>query len=169
MTVIRKWLGIPLTYVGDASPAEVLLEELRKVFRNSEGVEFFVPKFTERDKRHTKEIVLFPGYVFVGIIEGQKVPSMNGHPYFENPISFNKKLSYVRLHEIEKMQLQLKSMKRHDVSIGSKVRIISGIYKDLEGDVVDFNDASVTVQICLASKELLVIITPNFLDNLDQI
>lgn len=154
--------------MGDASPAELLAQELGRLLAKHKDITVFIPKFTERDGRHEKEMMLFPGYVFVGFTgDKPKLPSLSGHRFFEPPVSFGKRLGYVSDLEVSRMKRKLKGLKNHTLLVGKRVRIDDGIYKDLEGEVVDTEKEKVVIEVKLVSKDIMVSMSPNFLTMVD--
>jgi len=162
-----KWASIPLTYLGDSSTADSLDIELKKAFKKGKP-RFFIPKFTEKDVRHEKDIVLFPGYVFVNRVDPKEFNALNDNAYFNSPIAFNRQIAFMPEVEIQKMRRKLRRLKSHDLWVGHLVRVEDGIYKNMEGEVVAVEDNDVVmVHLVLASKEIMAKVSPSFLTRLD--
>ena len=161
----KEWLALPLTYLGDSCSSLILENELKKIFK-SPLVQYFIPRFTEKDQRHEKEIILFNGYIFLKGMTPKELSRIgSGNSYFQSPLRMNEKLAGIQDKEIKTLKKKLDALRQHNLAIGSTVLIEEGIYKNLTGEVIELDDKddSASILVILSSKEVLARVSQRFL------
>ena len=110
----------------------------------AEGFEFYLPtielmkQWSDRKKKVTEP--LFRGYIFLYGTEGERLKAVQMKSIVKT-VSFDGKPSVIPDWEIENLKRMLEGTNEIDISdippVGSKVKVIAGPFKDIEGIVYD--------------------------------
>jgi transcription antitermination factor NusG len=167
------WVALELTYQGEAKVEDGTLE---KVLRYDLGVDsnfpIFVPAATYLKLDKPITVHLLEGYVFIstGLPETayfalEKKAYISKIMSSTSPTSRMRVLTTVADNYIQKLQTQLRQMIVSDVEINSRVKVLDGLYKNLDGAVLSLSGTDYAhVQIDLRSIRIIATVPMAFLE-----
>jgi transcription antitermination factor NusG len=129
----------------------------------------FIPAINYNKRGKNITIHLLEGYVFVasGLCDVAYF-NLENKNYIKKVISTKGKhgvrvLKVVSNSMISKLKYQLRELVSSDITVGTKVRVLEGAYKELEGDVVDIEGPEAGVFFEFRTLSVVVYIPKVFL------
>lgn len=139
--IVKNWHALYVSSRAEKKVMETLLDK---------GIEAYVPfvKTMKQwsDRKKMVELPLMNGYVFVNISPSENERTMQTQGVV-NFVRLEKKIAVIRDVEIERLkqliqlgyQMELRSIKQNYIE-GDKVKITSGVLKNIEGFVIESNE-----------------------------
>lgn len=145
--------------------------ELKAAIENTFGpdVEFFIPIHHEKMGSYISTNVLFDGYVFVKdcVKVRERLSDVRDSRYFSGVLRNSHGLEMINSHRIGWLRRKLRtSLNKMKVQPGIKVRILEGIFENLEGEVMSMEDGGKHAMIkikCLSREILAPLPTTSFI------
>lgn len=171
------WVAIELTRQGEEKVQDgSLADTLRADLGVSKDFEIFVPAATYPRGHRRVTLLLMEGYVFVatGLPEtryfaledrpyiGQVMSTVGGHHRMRTVTSIPDRV-------VADLRHQLRKMVTANLPLGTRVRVLDGAYRNLEGIVRGTDDEHAFVEICLRSLELVATIPSVLLEALEPV
>lgn len=164
-------MTLELTYQGEARVEDGTLE---KLLRRDLAVDFdfpiFIPAATYLKLNKPITVHLLEGYVFIGSGLPETTYFALEKKAYVNKVVSNTSGSRLRVLNtiadsyIKELQQQLRQMIVSDVELNSRVRVVDGLYKNLEGVVIGFSYDYAHVQIDLRSIKIIATVPMAFLE-----
>jgi len=163
---------LELTHAGEQKAIEGnLAEALSRELRLPRGHLIFVPSITQsKNERHPAVIQLIEGYAFVasGLPDAQYFAAEGKH-HIKRVLSMTgpkgmRVLSVIPDSRIKSMIRKFRDMVYSDVTTGETVKIVSGKYSKMEGEIVELlNDGQIAVRIKLRSIDIVTLVARSML------
>ena len=151
------WLIIELSEQSDGCTYSEIVTNIHNLF--GEDVEFFIPTYQEKMGSYTSSCTLFDGYVFIKDTEDIRSSLLDLHDYrmFSKVLESHGHAHTINSNDIGIMKRKLKKSIKRKISIGSKVKILEGIFSNLPGEVVGIDDGGkkIMVRIKTLSREMI--------------
>lgn len=171
----RSWVAIELTPLGETKAIEGTLEaSLRRDLRLDDDHPIFVPIALYRRDGRVIPIHLMEGYVFVATgLDEVAYFALEKQPYVSQVMSTQQGrhkfrcLSVITNAQVEAMRKKLREMVTAEIPLRSKVAVLDGAYRGLDGTVVGFEDDHAFVRITLRSLDLVATVPRVFLEEIE--
>ena len=171
------WIALELTKFGEQRVEDgTIAGIIRKDLDAAADHLVFVPAlgYTKGNRRIT--LHLMEGYVFIaaGLPEVSYF-ALEKKPYANQVMSTRggphqmRALSVIDNDYVTSMRTQLRGMIASDIEMGTKVRMINGRYKSLEGTVLDLEDDYAFVGVELRSLKVIATVPKIFLESEDTV
>ena len=170
------WIAVELTKFGESKIEDnSLVPALRRDLGVGPEHEFFVPAMTYYRHNQPITIHLLEGYVFVasGLPE-VKYFALEQRPYVNSVMSTlsgpyrMRSLKVITNDEVLKMKSRLRDLVSSDLEIGSKVKVIDGTYRNLDGKVLEVEGDNASVEVILRSLWVIARVPRVFLETLPE-
>jgi transcription antitermination factor NusG len=167
----KTWVILELTKTGEQKAEEGTLEaSLRRILSLSKETDVFVPSSTYSKGGRTVTIHLMEGYAFISsglnettYFKGEQTPDIKRVMSSASP-SGMRVIHTLSDREVSKMRDQLRSLVIGDVEIGSMVAVTDGMYKGLDGRVLDLERDYAILRIEMRSLAVITKIPQIFLE-----
>lgn len=166
------WVVLELTHAGEQKAIEGnLAAALIRELRLPQDHPIFIPSITQnKDERHPAIIQLIEGYAFVasGLPESTYFAAEGRH-LIKRVLSVTgpkgmRVLSVIPDSRIKSMIRKFREMVYSDVTIGEIVKIVSGKYSKMEGEIVELlPDGQIAVRIKLRSIDIVTLVSRSML------
>jgi transcription antitermination factor NusG len=171
----HSWAVLELTRLGERKAEEgSLVSLLRQILKLKDGHPVFVPCRTYTDGGRKVSVHLMQGYAFVGA-DGAALHLPSDQPYVKRMMSSkgthgSRVLSVVPDSMIQKMESELSSSVSDGIGIGTYVSVSDGVYKGLNGEVIDVVTADdlIVVRFNMRSLDTLVSLPKNLASPTDR-
>ena len=165
------WAALELSRIGELKIEDGSLEAvLRRDLDVPSDFPIFIPAATYPRDGKIVTIFLMEGYCFVGSgLAEITYFGLEEKPYVNKVISSPgpngiRTLSTIPHQQIQSMKQQLHELVSEDIQEGSRVKITEGVYRSLEGDVVDVEGEEVAVKINLRSIHVITTLPRVFVE-----
>jgi transcription antitermination factor NusG len=152
-----KWLIIELSEQLEGFSYSDISQNVKNLF--GERVEYFIPVYQEKMGSYTSTCTLFDGYVFVKDSPGIRacLPYLRDYRMFSKALGCGGRIQTVDSTVIGVMKRRLKKSTKRNLDIGSKVKVLEGIFSNLVGEVVGVDDGGkrIMVKIKTLSREMI--------------
>lgn len=152
-----RWLIIELSEHGESASYEQLDNALFHIL--GPEVDYFIPIRKEVMGTYVSTSILFDNYVFVkDCCESRKrFDEVRDCKYFLKILNTNGKTNTIDSHTIGALKRRLGGMARRRFIIGSKVKILGGIFQNMPGEVLGLEDRGkkAVVRVKTYSREII--------------
>jgi len=170
------WVALELTRVGEQRVAEGTLEEaLRRDLDLEPDHPVFILAVTYKKASRMVTLQLMEGYAFVatGKPEVAYIALEKKSTYVRKVMSIEgpnevRALSVIPNSYIEELQEQIRGLVTSDLVRGTKVKIVGGKYRYLDGEVLYVDNDNATVRITLRSLDIITELPKAFLEVFDE-
>ena len=170
------WVAVELTSAGEHLIEDGLLEDqLRLDLGVDDDFGIFLPSVRFLRNGNQTTYHLMEGYVFIETGLDEVVYfALEEQPYVSQVLSTKgiqgslRTLHAVSNTQIEAMRLQLRGMATSHIPIGSKVVVMDGQYRNLEGKIVGVEGDDAHVRITLRSLDIVATIPRIFLEEIPE-
>jgi transcription antitermination factor NusG len=165
-----NWLVIELSEQSDSATYPELKAAILSVF----GLEtkFFIPKHHEKIGSYVSTNTLFEGYVFVKDSPDvrDRVENLKESRFFHKVLKSSRKISTVDSRTIDDLRKRLKFSLKKKFKMGSKVKVLKGIFENLFGEVISTEDNGriVNVRIRCMSREIIAPVPTTCVEEINE-
>lgn len=165
----QTWIVIELNHLGETKVIEGTLEaSLRQDLGVASDFPIFIPVAKYPKGNRTITLHLMQGYVFVGAgLADTTYFALERRPYVTQIISTPgriRAINSVPNAKIEDLRKELRKQVSSDLLERDKVRVTNGVYRNLDGVLLEVGTEMAVVQIQLRSLELVATIPIVFLE-----
>lgn len=168
-------MAIELTPIGETKAIEGTLElSLRRDLRLDEDHPVFIPLALYRKDDRIIPIHLMEGYAFVAAgLDEVDYFALEKQPYVSQVMSTMQGkhkfrcLSVISNTQVEVMRKKLREMVTAEIPLRSRVQVLDGPYRGLDGTVVGFDGDHAFVRITLRSLDLVATVPWVFLEEME--
>ena len=157
MANFSQWLIIELSESGETSDYNVIESALLNLFGSD--VDYFIPVHHEKMGSYLSTFVLFDGYVFIKDSPNIRrcLHDIYDYRIFAGALKSNGKIQTVGAHIIGSLRRKLQLGLKKKIKVGSRIKIMEGIFKGLEGDVMSVEEDGRQATICIKrlSREMI--------------
>ena len=157
MAASDKWLILELNETLDNISYKEILAAITAVF--GEKIEYFIPIYHEQMGSYISSSTLMDGYAFVRDtpIVRESACNFREQRIFSRILYRNGQYITVTNKAILDLKKKLKNSIKRNIVIGSKVRVLDGVFKNLVADVinVEHNGKEIVIRINLMSREII--------------
>lgn len=161
----EHWLILELNDIENISYTDI---ENAILTTFGEGIEYFIPIYHENIGTYTSTSVLMEGYAFVKDCPEVRnsIYNLREHRIFSRALFCSGRYQTVPSHTILSLKKKLRSSLKRKFSLGSKVKILEGTFKNLIGEVigVEENGKRIVVKIKRISREIIAPIPATLLE-----
>lgn len=151
----NQWLVIELSEQGESAG----YAELENALTETVGSEYFIPVHHEKMGSYVSTSVLFEGYVFVRDSSNARtqLDDLRDSRYFSRVLENQGRPQTVDSRAIGVLKRKLKNSTKKKMKIGTKVKVLEGIFENLVGEVVGDEDGGkkVIVKISRLSRQMI--------------
>lgn len=152
-----KYVIIQLSESGEIAKQTELEKTVEELFGSD--VDFFIPTRNEKMGSYTSIGILFSGYIFVKDAPyiRDKLEELRDFRFFSSVLRVGSRIETIDSNVISRMKRQLRSTMRRNLSSGTMVIVLEGIFKDLVGEVISSEDKGkqVVVRIKRLSRDII--------------
>jgi transcription antitermination factor NusG len=134
-------------------------------------VDYFIPIFHEKIGSYTSSSVLMEGYAFVKDTPGVRdsLADLRDQRVFSRVLCRGSRFETVDSTTIAVLKRKLKSSLKRRYSVGDRVKILDGIFKTLEGEVISIEDGGkiIMVKIKRMSREMIAPVPATLLERVE--
>ncbi len=167
----QAWVALELTKIGEIKIEDGTLEaSLRRDLGGDKKHPIFIPATSYTKGRRRITVHLMEGYIFIGAgLDEVAYFALERQPYIHQVMSTEsghhlRALYVVPNSHIESLRLQLRKMVVSDVSPGTRVDVVDGTYRGLDGVVGCVEGEFAFVDIKLRSLKVIATIPQIFLE-----
>ena len=165
----QTWIVIELNHLGETKVIEGTLEAaLRQDLGVASDFPIFIPVAKYPKGNRTITLHLMQGYVFVGAgLADTTYFALERRPYVTQVISTPgriRAINSVPNAKIEDLRKELRKQVSSDLLESDRVRVTNGVYRNLDGVLLEVGPEMAVVQIQLRSLELVATIPIVFLE-----
>jgi transcription antitermination factor NusG len=167
------WVAIELSHLGDTKVQDGTLAHTIKLDLGvNPDFPVFVPATTYKRGARTITLHLLEGYIFVasGLPETSYF-ALERRPYVAQVMSGNsgphriRTLSVITNERIEELRRQLRQMVSQDIREYDKVKVLKGVHRGLEGEVLLVFSDTALVRFKMRSLDQIATVPLAFLDS----
>lgn len=161
----RRWVIVELSSSGEKETnVSAIQSSVHRILRRKD-LDVFVPAISQGVRNESQTLFFMDGYIFVEFKEDVQYLKLRDTSYFRdvlcNSIRSGSSPTYSLLKdsELDPMRTGMEELKSGNFKIGDNVRVITGIYKNLRGEVSMVYDGGENIQLAvnhLRSKGLLM-------------
>lgn len=173
----RKWVVVELSPQGDKeTDLDAIKDSARRILRRQD-VQIFIPAVSQGTKKsETHTTFYMNGYVFIEYKEDINYLKLRETSLFQDVLCtysrtsrFGKRTpsySLLKDRELDPMRSGMETLKKCTFSVGDKVRVTTGSFKNLPGEIISIRDDGQAVQIStdLASKPMILSFPTTYLE-----
>lgn len=154
---INRWMILELSEQGISLSYSEIVACIKELF--GDDVDFFLPVRQEKMGSYTSTCSLFDGYAFIR--DGEKTRSclinLKDFRAFSKVLSCRGHIQTVDSNAIGVLKRKLDKALKKSLGIGSKVKVLEGVFSNLVGEVVGIDDGGkkITVKIKTLSREMI--------------
>lgn len=161
----NQWLILEL----DDSFEDISYREIEAAIYSVFGeVDFFIPINHEIMGSYTSTSILIEGYAFVRDCPEvrQNLSNLKEQRVFSSVLCYSGKYQTIDSNCIKSLKIKLKKSLKIKFCIGSKVRVLDGVFKNLIGEVINIEDEGkqVIIKIDRISREIIAPIPSTLLE-----
>lgn len=162
-----QWLILELNDFEEISYREIELA-IYTIFGN---IDFFIPIHHECIGSYISTSTLMEGYAFIKDSPEvrQNLINLREHRVFSGALCFAGQFQTINTEQIKSLKKKLRESLRKKYQIGTKVRILDGVFKNLIGEVINIEDKGkkIIVKIQRLSREIIAPIPSTLLEKVD--
>lgn len=170
------WIALELTPAGEAKVEDgTLAVALRTDLGVTLDFPVFIPATTYTKGARPITLILLEGYAFVGSgLSETAYFALEKRPYVAQVMSVSggphriRTLSVISRVEIDNIRRQLHELVSSDISLGEPIHVAEGMYKGLDGQVIELIPDNACVHLRLRSLEIVATIPLVFLESLSD-
>ena len=136
-------------------------------------VDYFIPIHHEKIGSYTSSSVLLEGYVFVKDSPTVRdcLANLRDQRVFSKALCHGHRFETVSSTEVATLKRKLKYSLKRRFAVGEKVKILDGIFKALEGEVISVEDGGKTIMIKIKriSREMIAPVPATLLEKIEQL
>ena len=133
--------------------------------------DYFIPIHHEKIGSYTSSSVLMDGYAFVKDTQAVRdcLANIRDQRVFSKALCRGHRFETVSSTEIAVLKRKLKLSLKRRFAVGEKVKILDGIFKSLEGEVISIEDGGKTlmVKIKRISREMIAPVPATLLEKIE--
>jgi hypothetical protein len=152
-----QWLIIELSESGETSDYNVIESAILNLFGSE--VDYFIPAYHEKMGSYLSTFVLFKSYIFIKDSPHIRKCLHDIYDYriFAGTLKSNGKIQTVGAHIVGSLKRKLQLGLKKKIKIGSRVKIMEGIFKGLEGDIMSVEEDGRQATVCIKrlSREMI--------------
>lgn len=163
-----QWLILELNDIEDLGYKEI---EIAIISVFGDGVEYFIPIHNECVGSYNSSTVLMEGYVFIKdcVPVRDRLLSLREHRVFSRVLNNNGRYQTVSSETVAGLKRKLKGTLKRRFLIGSEVKILDGIFKNLIGEVMSNDDGKkIVVRIKRISREIITTVPSTVLEEVNK-
>jgi len=153
----NKWLILEISEQNSGLSYTEIVSNIKELFGS--GVDYFIPEYQEKMGSYTSTCALFEGYVFIrdGEETRDRLTNIRDFRIFAKALECRGRLQTVSSSDIGVLKRKLNKATKKKLSIGSRVKVLEGIFSNLIGEVVgiDEDGKKVMVRIKTLSREMI--------------
>lgn len=159
MNQCNQWFIVELSDMGSSAGHAEIQNAICEVF--GESVEYFIPIHHEKIGSYISTSILFDGYVFIKDCPTARIrlAEICDCKLFQKVLRNSGKIYMLNSTTIGAMKRRLKNSLRKNVRVGSHVKIVNGVFENLEGEVINIEDRGKTIVVKI-ERPTRVIIAP---------
>lgn len=160
-----RWVIVELSSNGEREgDVDAIRSSVKKILGVGD-IRVFIPAVSQQVRDDSQTLFFMDGYVFIEYRPGVSYLSLRDTAFFRDVLCNSTRApggvpSYSLLNDsdLDPMRSGLQEMKRGSFSIGDRVRVVTGSYKNLRGEVsLVYDDQTVQLSVNhLDSKRLLI-------------
>lgn len=154
---VGNWIILELSELSEGLSYAELVHQIQELF--GEKIEFFIPVYQEKMGSYTSTCTLFEGYVFVRDESSVRnsLAYIRDFKVFEKALSCHGRLQTIDSNAIGVMKRKLNKAVKRKLSLGSRVKVLEGIFSNLIGEVVGVDEGGkkIMVKIKTLSREMI--------------
>ena len=135
-------------------------------------VDYFIPIYHEKIGSYTSSSVLMEGYAFVKDTPAVRdcMANLRDQRVFSKVLCRGSRFETINSTVIATLKRKLKYSLKRRFTIGEKVKILDGIFKNLEGEVISIEDGGKTIMIRIKriSREMIAPVPATLLEKVDE-
>lgn len=156
-SITTKWIIIELSEQGDGLHYREIEHNVKELF--GARADYFIPVYQEKMGSYTSTCSLFEGYVFIRDTEEVRLNLSNIRDFrvFAKALECCGRLQTVDSNAIGVLKRKLNKAVKRKLEMGSKVKVLEGIFSNLVGEVVGVDDSGrrIMVRIKTLSREMI--------------
>ena len=135
-------------------------------------VDYFIPIHHEKIGSYTSSSILMEGYAFVKDTPAVRdcLANLRDQRVFSKALCRGNKFETINSTEIAVLKRKLKNSLKRRFVVGEKVKILDGIFKTLEGEVISIEDGGKTIMIKIKrmSREMIAPVPATLLEKVED-
>jgi transcription antitermination factor NusG len=135
-------------------------------------VDYFIPIYHEKIGSYTSSSILMEGYAFVKDTPAVRdcLANLRDQRVFSKALCRGHRFETVSSTEIAVLKRKLKFSLKRRFSVGEKVKILDGIFKSLEGEVISIEDGGKTIMVKIKriSREMIAPVPATLLEKAED-
>jgi transcription antitermination factor NusG len=136
-------------------------------------VDYFIPIYHEKIGSYTSSSVLMEGYVFVKDTPTVRdcLANLRDQRIFSKVLCRGSHFETVSSTAIAVLKRKLKYSLKRRYSVGDKVKVLDGIFKALEGEVISVDDGGKTIMVKIKrmSREMIAPVPATLLEKVEGV
>lgn len=170
---MRRWVIVELSSTGEKETDVLSIKSaVCRILRRND-LEVFIPAISQGVRNDSQTLFFMDGYIFVEYHSGVSYLKLRDTSFFRDVLctssrDANPSFSLLSDVELEPMRAGTESLKSVSFKIGDQVRVITGTYKNLRGEVSlvydDGKNVQVTVNHLRSKRGLLVDFPSTYLE-----
>ena len=165
-----RWLILELNDVFET----ITYREIEAAILTTFGeVEFFIPIYHELMGSYTSTSTLMEGYAFIkdSPENRQNIINLRDQRVFTGALCVRGKIQTLASEAIGVLKRKLKHSLKKRFVIGTRVRVLDGVFKKLVGEViaVEENGKKIVIKIIMTSREIIAPIPSTLLEEIREI
>lgn len=165
-----EWLIIELNDTVENITYQDIEDALLTAFGDS--VEYFIPIYHEEIGSYTSTSTLMEGYAFIKDTPfiRSNILNLKDQKVFSRPLSLKGQYQTLGSRVIAGLKHKLKNTLKKRFTIGIRVKVLDGVFKNLVGEVIGIEDQGkrIMVRIKRISREIIAPIPATLLQKYDE-
>ena len=135
-------------------------------------IDYFIPIYHEKIGSYTSSSVLVEGYAFVKDTPAVRdcLANLKDQRVFSKVLCRGNRFETVNSTEIAVLKRKLKSSLKRRFVVGERVKVLDGIFKSLEGEVISIEDGGKTIMVKIKriSREMIAPVPATLLEKAEE-